>query len=181
MNNEPSKTHWLQNPNKNYLGHCDLPNGNDVVLTIKSAKWEEVTNPVTRKSDAKRVIRFEEKNDWIKPFICNETNARTIFTSTGEKFMEDCTGKKIKISISKTKVKGQEVDCLRVKDVSQVDLKADFVSNAQIFALKEAIKLSGKTEEDIKKAMGIPFLKSLPASKYEKTMDRLSDLANENN
>ena len=40
-----NKTHWLQNPNKNYLGHWDLPNGKDLVLTIKSAAWEEVENP----------------------------------------------------------------------------------------------------------------------------------------
>ena len=39
------KTHWLQSPNKNYLGHWDLPEGKDLILTIESAQWEEVKNP----------------------------------------------------------------------------------------------------------------------------------------
>jgi len=50
-------THWLQNPNKNYLGHWDLPNGQDFVLTIASAQWEIVkdptkfvTDPITNKT-----------------------------------------------------------------------------------------------------------------------------------
>ena len=42
MTKENIKTHWLYSPNKNYLGHQDLPNGEDVVLTIASANWETV-------------------------------------------------------------------------------------------------------------------------------------------
>ena len=110
-----NKTHWLQNPNKNYLGHWDLPNGQDIVLTIKSAQWEEVKNPIINTSEAKRVIRFIENFKWLKPFICNEINAQTICKSTNEKFMEDCAGRRIKIGISQTKVKREEIDCLRVK------------------------------------------------------------------
>ncbi len=55
-----NKTHWLQSPNKNYLGHWDLPNSKDVVLTIKSANWESVKNPLTNTTTDKRVIRFED-------------------------------------------------------------------------------------------------------------------------
>ena len=122
MSNTTEKTHWLQNPNKNYLGHWDLPGGDDVILEIESAKWEEVKNPVINKSEAKRVIRFREKvfqdtEKTVKPFICNEINAQTILKATREKFMEDCVGKKIKISIGRTKIKGEEIDCLRVKNV----------------------------------------------------------------
>ena len=38
------KTHWLQNPNKNYLGHQDLPNGKPVVLTIKTLLFHILDN-----------------------------------------------------------------------------------------------------------------------------------------
>jgi hypothetical protein len=34
----------------------------------------------------KRIIRFEE---YVKPFICNETNAAVIMKVTGVRFMED--------------------------------------------------------------------------------------------
>lgn len=108
------KTHWLQNPNKNYLGHWDLPNGEEMTVTIKSAKWEEVKNPIINVTEAKRVIRFEEK---IKPFICNQTNANSILKSTGIKFMEDAGGLKIKLYIGSIKERqtGDFIDCLRVK------------------------------------------------------------------
>ena len=108
---EKEKTHWLQNPNKNYLGHWDLPNGNPVILTIISAQWEEVKNPIINKSEAKRVIRFKESSKWVKPMICNQINAQMILKTTGEKYMEDCAEKRIKITVSQTKVQGEEVDC----------------------------------------------------------------------
>lgn len=109
-----TKTHWLQNPNKNYLGHWDFPNGKDMILTIVSAKWEEVKNPIINTTEAKRVVRFKEK---VKPFICNQTNANSILKSTGEKFMEDCEGKKIQLFVdtivdNRTK---DDIDCIRIR------------------------------------------------------------------
>jgi len=108
------KTHWLQSPNKNYLGHWDLPSGKDIVVTIQSAKWEEVKNPITNKSEAKRVVRFVEK---VKPMICNQTNAQTILTAIGVKFMEDSTGKKIQLFVDSIKDKRSKemIDCIRVR------------------------------------------------------------------
>lgn len=108
------KTHWLQSPNKNYLGHWDLPGGNDIVVTIKSASWEEVKNPITGKSKAERVIRFEEP---IKPMICNQTNAQSILNSIGVKFMEDSAGKKIQLFVDSIvdKRTKDEIDCIRVR------------------------------------------------------------------
>lgn len=113
------KTHWLQSPNKNYLGHWDLPNGEDFVLTIESAKWEEVKNPITNKSEAKRVVRFQEK---VKPFICNQTNAQSIIKSTGIKFMDDSKGQKIQlyIGVHKDRILKEDVDCIRIRRVKVV-------------------------------------------------------------
>lgn len=112
------KTHWLQNPNKNYLGHQDLPNGDDITVTIKSAQWEVVENPKLHTKEEKRVVRFVED---IKPFICNETNSATIVKVTGCKFMEDTANKKIVFYVDQTKVKGQTVDCLRIRPVAPKD------------------------------------------------------------
>lgn len=109
-----SKTHWLQSPNKNYLGHWDLPNGDDLILTIKSAQWEEVKNPITNKSEAKRVIKFEED---FKPMICNQTNAQSILNATGVKFMEDAGGQKICLFVDSIvdKRTKEDVDCIRIR------------------------------------------------------------------
>lgn len=108
------KTHWLQSPNKNYLGHWDLPESGELIVTIESAQWEAVKNPVTNKEDSKRVIRFVED---IKPLICNQTNAQSIVTITGEKWMEDSGGMQICLHVSKhyDRVAKQDIDCIRIK------------------------------------------------------------------
>lgn len=109
------KTHWLKNPNKNYLGHFDLPESGELILTIESAKWEDVKNPVNNTSESKRVVRFKEKG--IKPFICNETNAKSIAVSTGARFMEDSKGSKIVLFVDNIRDKKtkENIDCIRIK------------------------------------------------------------------
>lgn len=113
------KTHWLQNPNKNYLGHWDLPES-DLILTIESAKWEDVIDPTKKEGSkgyvqSKRIVRFVEN---YKPLICNETNAKAIYKSTGVKFLEDSKGARIALYVGlvrdrKLKV---DVDCVRVRE-----------------------------------------------------------------
>lgn len=170
------KTHWLQNPNKNYLGHWDLPNGEDVVLTIESAEWEEVKNPITRSSEAKRVVRFKETFEWLKPFICNEVNAQSILKSTGEKFMEESKGKKIKISVGQTKIKGEEVDCLRVRVVSQNLLSSDKISQEAAGELGVLIEKAGLDKIEWCKSVKIKTLNDLPKAKLEGFTKRLNQI-----
>lgn len=171
-NKKDIKTHWLQSPNKNYLGHWDLPNGQDLILTIKSAQWEEVKNPITNSSEAKRVIRFVED---VKPMICNQTNAQSILDCTGEKFMEDSIGKKIKLCVSTVRVKKCETDCIRVVKCQQSDLQ-DLINVAQLKELQELIDNSTKTTEEICKALKIQSLNKLPLSKFESMKTRLKEI-----
>jgi len=174
------KTHWLHNPNKNYLGHQDLPNGDDVVLTIASAGWEAVKNPILNTTQEKRIVRFVEKAEWVKPLICNETNAKTILKVIGEKFMEDSIGKKIKIGISKTKLKRDEVDCLRVRDVKSENLVGDFlISSEQGIEIEELSKKAGKNLKDICAAYKINTIIDLPLSKFETVKQRLLEIIKE--
>ncbi len=88
-----------------------------MIVTIKSAKWEEVKNPIINKSESKRVVRFIEKN--VKPWICNQGNAQTIVEATGVKFMEDSPGQKIQLYVGKhqDRVSKQMIDCIRVREV----------------------------------------------------------------
>lgn len=143
------KTHWLQSPNKNYLGHWDLPDGKDLILTIESAKWEEVKNPIINKSEAKRVIRFQEKD--IKPFICNQGNAQSILKSTGVKFMEDSTGQKITlyIGIHRDNVSKENIDCIRIRTVKPRS-QAELPSITDFEKAVEYLK-GGKTISDLRK------------------------------
>ena len=129
------KTHWMQSPNKNYLGHWDLPNGKDLILTIDSAKWEKVKNPITNKTEAKRVVRFKEK---VKPLICNQTNAQAIVKSTGVKFMEDSGGAKIQlyVGVHKDKRTKEDVDCIRIRREA---IKQDDEIKAEIKEIYDAL------------------------------------------
>ena len=119
MSNE--KTHWMQSPNKNYLGHWDLPESGELNVTIESAQWEVVKDPVSGRSESKRVVRFKEP---IKPFICNQTNANSIVRSSGIKFMEDSQGVTICLfvdTIDDRRTK-EKVDCIRVKTINPYTL-----------------------------------------------------------
>ena len=142
------KTHWLQSPNKNYLGHWDLPNGDDLVLTIKSAKWEKVKNPVVNTEEAKRVVRFEED---VKPFICNQTNAQTILKVTGTKFMEDSAGKQIQLFVDNIvdKRTKDDIDCIRIRPtVESIQWKEELEKINTTEELKEYYqKNKGKGKE----------------------------------
>jgi hypothetical protein len=113
------KTHWLQSPNKNYFGHWDIPEGG-VILTIQSAKWEEVENPVLKKGDPKkfeahRVVRFNED---YKPLICNQTNAQSVLKSTGIKYMEDSIGQRIELYVGShfDRTNKENIDCVRIRN-----------------------------------------------------------------
>jgi len=174
MSENTTKTHWLQNPNKNYLGHWDLPNGNPIILTIKSAQWEEVKNPIINVSEAKRVIRFEEEG--VKPFICNETNSQSILKSTGMNYMEDSHGMKIKLYQSVVKVKGEMVDCLRIKEIPQSEMVVNFISEAQRDIIISMLPAAGKAVEEFCGIMKIESIAALPINKYEKVHKRLEEL-----
>lgn len=146
---EKTKTHWLQSPNKNYLGHWDLPEKEDLILTIESAKWEEVKNPIINVSESKRVIRFKED---VKPLICNQTNANSIIRATGCKYMEDSGGQKITLyttSIMDRRTK-EDIDCVRIR-AEKVKAKTELKKGTPLF--KEAVKglKNGFTMDQIKK------------------------------
>ena len=108
------KTHWLQNANKNYLGHWDLPTAKDLTLTIESANWEDVTNPTNGSVEQKRIVHFVED---YKPLICNQINAKSILHSTGIRYMEDSTGAKISLYVGEyyDRKEKETIDVVRIR------------------------------------------------------------------
>lgn len=178
---DENKTHWLKNPNKNYLGHFDLPNGEDKVLTIKSACWEDVKDPTRNTVEKKRIVRFSEKFDWVKPLICNETNAAMILKTTKQKFMEDCEGCKLQIGVSKVKVKRDIVDCIRIRDIDSLSFDEQCITEDQMICIRSLLVSSGKSEDYICSAMNLTLLSELKISKFENLMLRLRELSNVSN
>lgn len=183
MSNEKiEKTHWLQSSNKNYLGHYDLPNGEPVILTIASAQLEIVENPKLKTTNEEKVIRFAETFDWVKPWIVNAVNAQTIIKTLGEKFMEDSIGKKIKLYVTQTKVKGEEVDCIRVKNMAQHLLADDKISPQEVVVLigcgdeEGLIQKAGLKIIDWCKSVKINSVADLPKVKFEGYCKRLSQI-----
>lgn len=144
-----NKTHWLANPNKNYFGHWDLPNGEDLILTIDSAQWEDVKNPQNNQTESKRVVRFKEKD--IKPLIVNQTNATSILVATGCRFMEDSVGQKIQLYVGSTRDHRAKVDidCVRIRQVKPElpELKPEDTGNWNI--IKQALN-NGYTIDQIR-------------------------------
>lgn len=172
MSKKTGKTHYLHSADKNYLGHWDLPEDKDLILTIQSAAEEAIKNPKTGATKDRKVLRFEEA---YKPFICNATNAKAIAKSTGEKYIEDWAGKRIRLTLDKTTLAGEEVDCIRVRVTSQDKLTANNVTDVQVAQIEELAKMVKQDMNKLCNAFKISKLTELPAGKYEMVMKGLRD------
>ncbi len=175
------KTHWKSNPNKKYLGHWDLPNGEDVILTIESAKIETILNPKEKTSEKKTVIRFKENHKWIKPWICNITNLAVIAETTEQKYLEDWTGFRVKLSVKSVRTKTGMEDAIRVKNVPQSELQDKVISAAEIKALNKKLTEAKKDKETVCRALGVSSIDQIPSHKYKSVINRLTEIINGNN
>lgn len=108
----PKKTHWKKLFNPDYMGAWSIDPGEEPIYTIKSVALESVTGSGGSKQDC-TVIRWVENQ---KPFIVNNTNAKSITKSIGSPYIEDWKGNKIKLFVqSGVKAFGDIVDALRVR------------------------------------------------------------------
>ena len=106
-----AQTHWKSMTNPNYLGVYSLPDGRDVILTIKSVGQESVMG-TDGSTEQCVVMRFQEP---VKPFICNKTNLKQITKLLKTPYVEQWAGHKIQIGSEKVKAFGDVVDALRVR------------------------------------------------------------------
>jgi len=107
------KTHWKKEFNYDYMGSYSLPNGKDVILTIKETKKEKVTGQNGKKEDC-FVCYFEESN---KPMILNRTNCKTIEKVYRSPFIEDWPGLRVQIGIDTVSAFGESVEALRIRNI----------------------------------------------------------------
>ena len=106
-----AQTHWKSMTNPNYLGVYSLPEGRDMILTIKSVGQELVMGADGSKEECV-VMHFQEP---VKPFICNKTNLKQITKLLKTPYVEQWYGHKIQIGNEKVKAFGDVVDALRVR------------------------------------------------------------------
>ena len=106
-----AQTHWKSMTNPNYLGVYSLPDGRDIILTIKSVGQELVMGADGSKEQCV-VMHFQEP---VKPFICNKTNLKQITKLLKTPYVEQWSGNKIQIGSEKVKAFGDVVDALRVR------------------------------------------------------------------
>ena len=95
---------------KNYLGSWDVPDDEDLILTIDHAARDDVKNE--RGSERKLTIHFVED---YKPMILNATNSKAISEAYGSSKVEDWAGKRISIYTTKVTAFGGTTDALRIR------------------------------------------------------------------
>jgi len=112
METKEIKTHWKKNFNYDYMGAYSLPEGRDVVVTIKELKKEKVTGANGKKEEC-FVCYFTDSD---KPMILNRTNCKTIEKLYGSAFIEDWPGKKIQLYAARVQAFGDTTEALRIRD-----------------------------------------------------------------
>ncbi len=103
-------THWKSMMDRDYLGHFDLPEGRDTVVTIAKVIKGELTNG-KKKAEHKPVIHFEGKE---KALIGNSTNCKAIAGMYGN-IVEAWIGKRISLFVTETSSPDGVVPCIRVR------------------------------------------------------------------
>ena len=104
--------HWKRAFNPDWLGGWCLPDGKDIVLTIRSAGQELVTGE-KGKQEMCLVLHWVED---ARPMICNRTNAKSIQRLVGSPYMDDWVGHKVQIYYDPSvKFGGECVGGLRIR------------------------------------------------------------------
>lgn len=137
QNPKSEGVHILWNPNKNYLGSWDITPGSDLVLTIKSISWDDVEDYNRPIKQGKKVIGYETKSkrvvhfvEDIKPMICNEINAASIFKVSDIALIKDYEGKNIRIGIYSITDRffGEEKEAIRIRDESPAPARKEVLT-----------------------------------------------------
>lgn len=114
-----TKTHWRQLKNPNYLGAYSLPEGKDLTIQILSVS-KEIVKGENGKEDECTVAQIKDN----KPMILNVTNCKTIEKLFETPFIEEWSGRMITVYAAKVIVKGEKIECLRIRDKKPEQAKA---------------------------------------------------------
>lgn len=104
-------THWKTQFNYDYLGAYSLPDGKDIILTIRETKREQVVGATGKKEEC--FIAYFHEN--AKPMILNRTNCKTLTKLFKTPNIEEWVNKKIQIGSVLVDAFGEKVDSLRIR------------------------------------------------------------------
>ena len=109
------KTHWKKVFDSDYLGSCDLEDGKDLKLVIKSVSVQAVKNSDGKTQD-RNVAAFTDPK--IKPMILNVTNSKIVKKFAGSSYIEDWKDIPIQVYIKDDiKAFGETTEGLRIRPV----------------------------------------------------------------
>ena len=114
---EDTKVHWKKQFNYDFMGSYSLPDGKDVVLTIKETKKDKVANTTGKKEEC-FVVYFKESD---KPMILNRTNCKTLEKIFKTPFIDEWIGKKVQLGIDTVSAFGESVEALRIRPILPKD------------------------------------------------------------
>jgi len=135
------KQHWKDATGSKYIGAYAVED--ELKVKIVSIQVEEVNGGNGRVDNC----IVAQLNDDNKPFIINKTNSKTISEITGSPYIEDWVGKEIILFATTTKLKGEIVETLRVRQP-----KPTLTNKHESFnKIKEAIKKGAYKIEQIEK------------------------------
>lgn len=136
---------WRQFFEYDYLSAYDIDN-QDLIVTIKNAKYEEVTGEKGRK-DKCIVLYFNEID---KGMVMNVTNSKRITVIYNTPVVEKWYGKRIQLYAEQTSLKGEPIMGLRVREFEPKDKTASELGFLNTQIRKALGDYDGLGKEEIK-------------------------------
>lgn len=141
------KTHWKMLTNPNYIGAYSLQEGKDLEVQILKVTKEIVKGEGGKQAEC-TVATLKDQ----KPLILNKTNCKTITKLFDTPYIEEWAGKKITLYRSTASLMGENVECLRIRDIKPQQTKPILnPSNPNWAKAIQAVKTGSYTIEDLKK------------------------------
>jgi hypothetical protein len=142
-----TQTHWKALVNPHYIGAYSLNPGEERIVTIEKVVREMVKGPEGKEEEC-TVAHLKRE----KPFILNKTNCKIIAKVYGTPYIEDWSGKSIKIYAAKVKAFGDMVDALRIKaEIPKVEKPNLTPDHPRWEEAKKALKSGNTTVDAIRK------------------------------
>ena len=161
-----TKTHWKLRHNFNYLGAYSLPDGKDIILTIKELNPEKIKGTGGREEDG-FVCHVAEPQ---KPMIMNKTNCKIIEKIYGTPYIEDWIGKKIQIYVQKgVKAFGEIVDALRIREQIPGGKSVEKILAELYMTKKDKMKVSDQRNAE-------RIIKEKETESYDKLRKELNEI-----
>lgn len=142
------KTHWKKVFNSDYLGSCDIEQGQDLKAVIKSVSVRKVKN-TDGKEQERNVAEFTDRA--LKPMILNATNCKIVKKFAKSPYINDWVNIPVQIYVKDDiKAFGDITEGLRIRETQPTITKPELTQASA--AWPNAVKFirDGHKIEEIK-------------------------------